>query len=416
MQKIKKRKIGKTQPLLLMLLACLYFLNFAWISCVAEESIEYKETIEVMAFIATFPGELDFTKNTWLTFENMRTGPPINTSIKALNDKFIALQYSFTTAGSKFFVSFDIFYESTIDNETANSYADKIEEEFFKIFGYSGLKSVLGGRVLTITKENEKKIIESFGYVPLTYETVSSFLRFAPKNGFGKFIDGLVQKYVPPSTIHAEYWLKKIGSDFYWNVKVLGETSEILPWDVKDYSSTMSLKELLNTQSPIIAQPSQNQRIVILIQENTTMQLSKGLTMYSINIESIQPEGYTISPSDWPNWVEIRYEPLPPIENVEIKASINSSIPTSSDQDVRAIVEAATVAFALVIIALAVLRLKKKVKGGENLGRKDFQKGIEHHLSKLPNGPNAFFQCLSVRKLHATTESIYSKLCEDSGS
>ncbi len=361
------------KSVVILLLAWLCVQNFALISYASpEEATEYKETIEVMTFITAHPGELGFVTNIWLIFENTRTALPINTSIEALNDRFIALQYSFTPAGSKFFVSFDLFYKLEIDNGTANSYADKIEDEFFKAFGYSGLESVLGGRVLTTTKEGEKKIVESFGYIPLTYETVSAFLRFAPENGLGGFINGLMQKYVPDNSICAEYWLKKIGSDFYWDVKIVGLRKEILPWDVKDHSTTINLKELLNTQSTIIDQPPQ--RIVILIQENRTIQLSRGLTMYSVEIQSIKPEGYTIAPSaDWPNWVEIKYEsPLSPIENVEIQVNINSSILTTSDQDVRVITVVALVitGVALSIVLTVILYVKKKREGGEKVERK----------------------------------------------
>lgn len=188
----------------------LCFLSFALVSCTSAKELttEYEETMYIYVFFAAPPGELRFSKNIWLIFENIRDGPPINTCIKALNDRFIALKFSFTSFGESFFVSFDIFYESTVDNETANSYADEIEEEFFRTMGHSGLESIFGGRVLIVAEEGEKKIIESFGFIPLTCETVSAFLGFAPKDGFGRFIDGVIQKYTPSGEILENIGLK----------------------------------------------------------------------------------------------------------------------------------------------------------------------------------------------------------------
>ena len=40
-------------------------------------------------------------------------------------------------------------------------------------------------------------------------------------------------------------------------------------------------------------------------------------------IES-HPEEYTIAPSEWPNWVEIKYEPSFPMEDIVIEVTVNS--------------------------------------------------------------------------------------------
>ena len=83
-------------------------------------------------------------------------------------------------------------------------------------------------------------------------------------------------------------------SKFYWTLKVTGITSELLPWYVRNRSLTIDVKELLNTDLPIVEHPLENQRIIICVETNHTEQLTKGLTTYKVEIIDVQPEGYTM--------------------------------------------------------------------------------------------------------------------------
>lgn len=291
-------------------------------------STECKETMEAMVFFSAHPGELRLVKNIHLIFEDV-AALPINTSILALNDRFLELDFKAEApgeGGNTLYVSFSIFFESTIDNETANAYTDDIVKEFFNIFGFNSLKSILGGRIQAI-RDGKLWVSKAFGYLPLTTESFLDFLKFAPKNGFGVFVNGLVNKYLPALTVglYPCYSLKKVGSNFCWNFVITGATSDLLPWDVNDYPYVISLKELLNTNLSIVENPSENQQIIVMYEKNHTELLSKGLTIYTIDICNVQPEGYTVSPStDYLNHVEIRYEQLFPMEDVVVEMELNS--------------------------------------------------------------------------------------------
>lgn len=335
----------------------LCFLSFASISCAAEGYKE--ETVYVNVFFAAPPGELRLVKNIHLFFENSTIGPPINKSLEAFNKGFIELEFALTPAGNKFFVSFNIFFKPSIENETASAYAAEIIQEFFKVFDYQGLDFLWGNQGI---KESKMWVHRSFGYKHYNKEEVSAFLKYKPIGGLEKFVDGLLSKYIPGNSttgLSSSYWLKKVGSKFYWTLKVTGVTSELLPWYVQNHLLTIDVKELLNTDLPL-----ENQRIILRIEINHTEQLTKGLTTYTVEIIDIQPEGYTIVPSEWPNRVEIKYEPLSPMDNIILKMNINSS--TLSDPREQLLITAIIISIAFLIVFLWIV---KKRKGGEKVDK-----------------------------------------------
>jgi len=366
--KVRKMKRGAILALTLMVflavsLASNIFVLSEIVYCASnEESIKYKETMYIYVFFSAHPGELRLVKNVHLFFENLMTGPPINKSLEAFN-KLVELEFALTPAGNKFFVSFNIFFEPSIENETASTYADEIIQEFLRVFDYQRLDFLWGNQGI---QESKMWVHRSFGYKPYNREEVSAFLEYKPTGGFEKFVDGLLSKYVPGNSttgLSSSYWLKKVESKFYWTLKVTGVTSELLPWYVRNYSLTIDVKELLNTDLPIVEHPLENQRIIIRIETNHTEQLTKGLTTYTIEIRDIQPEGYTIASSEWPNWVEIRYEPLFPMDNIILKMNIDSSTRNSREQFIKLVITAIIMLMAFLVFVWIV----KKRKGGEKV-------------------------------------------------
>jgi len=315
----------------------------------------------VTVFFVANPGELNLVKNVHLIFENSTIGPPVNISSEPFNNGFVEMEYALTPEGAKFFLSFNIYFETFLSNETASFYADCIVQEFLRAFDYQDLKLLWENQGI---QESKMWVHRSFGYKPYSKEEVSAFLKYKPTNGFGKLIDGLISKYVPGDSrtgLSTSYWLKKIGSNFYWTLKVSAVTSEVLAWDVQGHSESININELLNNNKPLIEKPSENQRVIILIQKKTTFQLSRGLTTYIIEIQRIQPEGYTIADSEFSNWpdtIEIKYEPLFPMENIVVDIVANSS--TQKQEFPSTVLGGITVA----IVAFSVLFfcVKKKLK------------------------------------------------------
>jgi len=353
------KKMGKKKLLLALLTLTCLLLSISSRACFAEE--ESKETMYIAVFFATNPGELDLIKNVYLVFENLTVGPPVNTSLEAFNKGFVEVEYDLTPEVNRFFLSFNIFFEPSVENETANLYSNDIIQEFMKVFGHQGLELLWENQGI---QESKVWFHRSFGYKPYTKEEVVAFLKYKPVDGFGKFIDGLISKYVPGDSItklSSSYSLKRIGAGFYWTLKITATTSEVLPWDVQGRSESISINELLNNCKPLIEEPFENQRIIILIQKERTFQLSKGFTTYKIDIQKIRPEGYIITDSEfsnWPNTTEIKYEPLVPTENIIIDVLLDSSI---SKQELPPTVFEGVTA---VIIAFLVLFfcVKKKLK------------------------------------------------------
>jgi hypothetical protein len=322
---------------------------------------EQKETIYVTVFFTANPGELDLVKNVHLVFENSTVGPPVNTSLEAFNKGFVEVEYALTPEVNRFFLSFNIFFEPSIENETASFYASNIIQEFLKVFGHRGLELLWENQGI---QESKMWVHRSFGYKPYSKGEVAAFLEYKPTNGFGRFIDGLISKYVPGDSrtkLSSSYSLKRIGSSFYWTLKVTASTSEVLAWDVQGYSESISINELLNNNKPLVEEPSDDQRIIILIQKERTFQLSKGSTTYTIEVQRIQPEGYTVTDSEfsnWPNTAEIKYEPLIPMENIVVDVIVNSS--TQKQEFPSTVLEC--IAAATVALLVLFFCVKKKLK------------------------------------------------------
>lgn len=360
--------------ILVVMILLMTFISFASAPhTLSKESMSREDTMYVTVFFSTHPGELDLVKNVHLLLENLTIGPPVNTSLTSFNNGFVDLEYALTPHGDKFFISFNIFFDASVENETACSYADEIIEEFLRVFGYQELNLLWGNQGIRESdvwgnQESKMCVHRSFGYGPYNKEQILTFLQYQPTDGFARFIDGLLNKYVPGNSrtkLSSAYWLRRIGSDFYWTLKVTGATSEVLPWDVQNYSESINVNELLNASPPLIDQPSENQRIIVQIEKNATYKLSRGITTYTIDIQKIEPEGYTLSDSEyWPNTIEIKYEPLFPIENVIIDITVHSST-QRQEFPFRLVV--------VIIISLAVASpllffyLKKKREEGEKI-------------------------------------------------
>lgn len=309
---------------------CLCCSNIAWLPCAlsAEESAEYKETIYVNVFFG-FPygEELILVKNTDFLFENMIDGPPINTDLTVFNDGFRKLKCDLVSTGNSSFISFNIYFDSLTDNSTAYSYTNGIVQEFLAVFGYHNLELLWENSDF---KEGMLWVHKSFGYIPYT-ETVTSFLKYKPSAGFAAFVDRFVLKNISAKTLLPSYTLQRIGANFYWALEILATENEQLSLDLRGYLSTINVKELLNADLPLVEYPSKNQQIIILIEKNKTLEIGHELVTYTIDIERVEPDGYTIgSSADWPNYVEIRYEPLFSIENIIVEVKIESHTGTQA--------------------------------------------------------------------------------------
>ena len=320
----------KEKCLATLLLVCLCFLSLPQTSCASSlTGFKPRERLHLWILLSEHPGELRLVRNVQLIFENT-IGPPINTSLPAFNNGFIELEYALTPEVGKFFVTFNIFFDLNVDNETASSYADDIINEFFRVYNYQGLELLWKSQGIW-----ESKIVvhKSFGYMPYTKEKVSTFLKFRPVEGFGMFIDSLLNKYVPGNAttgLSVSYWLKKTES-FQWDLKVSCTTSSLFPWYPHNYSATIDVNELLNDDLSKV-QFSQKQQVEISIETNKTLQLTKGLTTYTTTIESIQPAGYTISNHEYtPDFAQIKYE-VPTMPNIIVKICIDSTVKNETFQ------------------------------------------------------------------------------------
>ncbi|MGB9779099.1 MAG: hypothetical protein ACPLW8_06795, partial [Candidatus Bathyarchaeales archaeon] len=346
----------------ILMLVWLCFQNFALIfPASGEEAIEYKETMMASVFISIHPGELRLVKNIHLIFDGM--DPPINTSIKALNDRFLNLRCQFEPARNGFFIRFDMYFESNIENETADVYADKIVNEMMDAFNYSGLKLTAKWKII---QEERMRVHRSFGpLLPLQKEKILEFLKFAPKDGFGRFINGIIDRYFPGDAttgLYPEYWLVRKDSTFSWLLAVTGVCSDLLPtWEPHDFPYTLSIKELLNTNLSIVEEPLEYQQVIVEIETNHTELLSRGITSYMVNIDDVQPEGYNIAPkSGWPYWVEIKYEHLFPMEDVTIRMSIDSFVQRNPKDLLIKIGIALFIALLALLIVLLWIAKKRK--------------------------------------------------------
>ena len=209
----------KEKCLATLLLVCFCLQSF--VSIASGEAREYEETMYVYVFFSAHPGELRLVRNVHLFFENLTTGPPINKSLEAFN-KLVELEFALTPAGDKFFVSFNIFFEPSIENETASTYADEIIQEFLKVFDYQGLDFLWGNQRI---RKSKMWVHRSFGYKPYNREEVSAFLKYKPTGGFEKFVDGLLSKYIPGNSttgLSSSYWLKKWNQNSIGLSKLLG--------------------------------------------------------------------------------------------------------------------------------------------------------------------------------------------------
>ena len=353
----------KKKCLVVLMLTWLCIQGFGLTSPVSgEEFEEYQETIEASVFISIHPGELRLVKNIKLIFENI--DPPINTSITAFNDRFLELEFTEMPRGDHYSIDFNVYFEPNLENETAKFYANEIISEFMKVFGYSGLNLLWENQMV---REGRMWVYKSFGYILLTKENALTFLKFAPKNGFGKFIENLIEKYVPGDSTTGlinRYFIKKVDSKFYCDVIISGASSDLLPsWEPHDYRYTLSLKELLNSDSPIVDQPLEYQQIIVAYEENHTELLSRGWTTYTIDVESVQPEGYTVTPDPWPNRKDIKYKPLFPMENIIVSFTINSYVRRESQ--IPPWIWPAIGIIILLAALIVLLCIAKKRKGGE---------------------------------------------------
>ena len=325
-----------------------------------EDSKKYQETIGVSVFFGIYPGELRLVKNINLIFENMDL--PINTSITAFNDRFLELKCSLeTNAANGLFVNFDVYFEQGMDKGTANLYADEITSEIVRAFNYSQIN--LSSKNEGI-RDGKMWVYRSFRILPKNKENVLTFLKFVPKNGFAKFIDGIVEKYFPgtaTSGLSPDYFIKRVNSKFYLHLVITGMCSDLLPsWEPHNYRYSLSLKELLNSNSPIIDQPFGYQQIVIRYEKNHTELLSRGWTTYIIDVESVQPEGYIIAPDPWSNWMDIKYKPLFPMGDVIVNFTIDSYVQKRTSPWIWPIIATIGLLIAFLVLLYVVKKRKRR--------------------------------------------------------
>lgn len=354
------------------MLATLFFiLADAQISSTsASATLQYKEVIMGSVFISIHPQELRLVKNIHLIFDGLNV--PIDTSKPAFNNGFLNMKFWFDSARNGFFLCFDINFEPSLENETAKAYTKEIVDEVTETFNFQDVKPVSDERLI----RNEKlEVYWSFGPIlPLDEKKILDFVKFAPRNGFGKFIDGVIEKYFEAwvsgdttTGVYPEYWLEKKGSTFSWLLVITGMCSDLIPsWEPKDYQYDVSLKELLNTNLPLVEQPLDYQEIVVEVETNHTELLSRGVTSYIVEVADVYPKGYSLSPkSGWQYWVQLKYEQLFPMEDVTVKLKINTIIDNGSNSQERNIGTYATLIIGLLVFIIALAYIAKKRKGGE---------------------------------------------------
>jgi len=351
---VRKRTDKVLRCISFLTLICLCFQTFAPLTS-AEST---KETLYISVFLSDL-GEIRLVRNVHLIFENI-SGPPIDTSLPAFS-KLNKLEFALTPQVDKFFITFNIFFDSTISNETARNYSDIIIDQFLRVFNYQGLKLLWKSQGIW---KSEMVVHKSFGYMPYTKEKVSTFFKFKPLEGFAVFIDSLLSKYVPGNAttgLSASYWLTRTKSDFQWTLKVTGVTSSLVPWYPHDYLVTISANDLLNDDLSKIK--VSKGRVVVLIETNKTLKLTKGLTTYTITLQDVEPKGYTISPSSYfEHGVDLTYQL--PLENIIIKLSIDSSVEHQAPANWlhQPLLYLAVSLFAFLVAYLVVRFLKKKRK------------------------------------------------------
>ena len=358
----KMRKVSKMNRILrcqLLILSMFCSLGLVGISCssASEQEIKPKETMYVSVFLV--PGEkMMLVKNIILNFEDVITGPPVNITIPAFNNGFTGAKCELIREARKCIIHFEINHSSVIGGSAANTYADIIAQEFLNVFGYTGLNKTYEFQETKGTTVVTRKV---FGDIDYNVQKVSLFLKYKPVSGcFSKLInDRLLNKYVitedPVNAIHPTYTLKKnLDLSFSWSFEIISTTSTTFPSDIKEYTDVIDLKELLNSNVPIVETPCQQASLIIVIQNITRVDADK---TYIIDIKDIWPEGYIIANSELlPDSVDIKYEPLTPVENVIINISIS---PSTSDQNpfIPILVAIATTAF---IAFFFILRKKRR--------------------------------------------------------
>jgi hypothetical protein len=306
------------------------------------------------------PGEkMMLVKNIILNFEDVITGPPVNITIPAFNNGFTGAKCELIRQARKCVIHFEINHSSVIGGSAANTYADIITQEFLNVFGYTGLNKTYEFQE---TKETTIVTRKWFGYIDYNVQKVSLFLKYKPVNGcFSKLInDRLLNKYVitedPVTGILPTYTLKKnLDSSFSWSFDILCSTSTTFSSDIKEYTDVIDLKELLNSNVPIVETSCQQAAIIIVIQNITRVNADR---TYIIDIKDIQPEGYTIENSELLlDSVDIKYEPLTPVENIIINISIS---PSTSDQNPFIPILIAIAVTASIIASFFILRKKRR--------------------------------------------------------
>jgi hypothetical protein len=366
-------KIGKVSKIngilrcqLLILSIWLCSLGFVGIpyGLAGEQEIKPKEAMFVSVFLV--PGEkMMLVKNVILNFEDVIIGPPVNITIPAFNNGFTGAKCELIRQARKCVIHFEINHSSVIGESAANTYADIVAQEFLNIFGYTGLNKTYEFQE---TKETTIVTRKWFGYIDYNVQKVSLFLKYKPINGcFSELInDRLLDKYVitedPVSGILPTYTLKKnLDSSFSWGFEIMSSTSTTFSSDIKEYTDAINLKELLNSNIPIVETPCQQASIIFVIQNITRVNADK---TYIIDIKDIRPEGYTIAKSELlPDSVDIKYEPLTPIDNITIDINVNSS--TSDQNPFILILILIAIAVTTLIIAFFLLRKKRKRSEGQ---------------------------------------------------
>ena len=364
---MKERK-KRNQCLVFAFLVCTMSLMqlFCSSTIVSAQSTKSNETMTVQVFFAFPPAEnVYLEKKVILDFNDMTTGPNVNTSIPAFGKDFIGARCEIVREGRRCYVSFEITYSDVIGNTTADTYANDVVKEFLNCFGYTGLTSIYKSQ-----NQIEANIVTTigFGYIDYQLNQISKFLKYEPTDGFGRFIDGIITKYLIPdegeTSVNLKYNLHKdLNLGLLWDFEIAGVKGEPLTTDehgnVKEHAITINLKELLNTNSSIIEINNQQSAIVILVETNISTSIDNENKTYMADIKNIQPSGYTAKP--WyasTNFMEIKYEPITNlIENINVDITVSSY---TSDQNFPIQIVIAIAAIIAILLVPSFFVIKKR--------------------------------------------------------
>jgi hypothetical protein len=325
------------------------------------ENTQESETLSMGLFLGYDPWYgVSIIKNVLFDF-NTTKGPPINISLLCFNDYFQSTEYEIIPWGRKGLgVRITTFYDSFIDNDTADFYTAEICEEFLRIFNQTNLKKIDSNRS---NIAEDLKIIVDYGYFQENLTLVWNLLQYKPPNGFGTLITKeFLRKYVPGNEtsglIELSYMLYKVGSEtFSWRFMIAGSIGEILKEEER--VEEVSLNSLLSNTEPITPMDLGLSRIDLVIQKKRNTYDGT----YFINLEQISPV-YTSKKEN--NNVQITYHLDEPIDDIIAKIRISKEM---GFDWVRVVVFVALIGLATTLSGLMLVKIRRKKHRSSTLGK-----------------------------------------------